>query len=358
MNYRWYERVAAQSITTAGTDIFDLKGNDPISAIMIQVRLTGATGTPAGPADLALTRVKLVDGSRVILNCKGIALVPYHFNNLGQEPWTADTYINGVQTIGSYIIPFGRELFDPEYGINPAEFKNLQLEIQHNYANGGLGTISAATLEVYALMFDQKIPSLKGYLSMKEVYAYTMVSSGVKYIDLPVDYNIRSLMVQSRAAAKNVNSQFNALKLREDSDKHVVFDESVSVLAKFMYPQKMFIEDIYGKTNGTTQRLHYGYSCYEAHPVAMAVDSDDSIYGTNAYGPNVDLKSGTAVDFWCRRKCYMPNGMMHIPMGMQREPKDWYRPNRDSELELIVTAGSSVLSGSTLEVLLQQECMY
>jgi len=358
MNYRWYERLAALDISTAGTYPLDIKGSDPITALMIQVRVTNNTGTVLGPSDLAIKRIKIMDGSTVIFSGKGISLVPYHFYNIGKEPHLANTFTENSSNVMTAFIPFGRHLFDQEYGLDTSRFKNLSIEIEHNAQLAGVPTIATATLEIYALMFDEKTPTFKGYLNMKEIYAYVLTDSSVRYVPIPVDHTLRSLMVQSRATGKNMTSQFNQLKLREDADKHVIFDESTAVLAKLLYPQPAFREYLSGKTGAGSQRLHYGYSCYEAHTVANIVESDNGAYTKAAFGPNRDVYCSAALAFDAFTQGYCPNGMFFIPFGDPKVPEDWFKLRTDQDLELIVTAGSSVLASSTLEVLVQQEILY
>jgi hypothetical protein len=358
MNYRYYENLAMADISTAGTTRIDLKGEDPISALMLQIRLKGTTGTPNMPCDGAIKRIRILDGSTEIFNCKGIGLVPLHFNTFKQEPFAVNMFINNVDTLLSVTIPFGRHIFDPDYALDPKQFKNLKIEIEHDYTLAGLGTPSAAYLEVYTLMYDQKIPTLKGFLGYKEVYAYAMVSSGVKYIPLPVDHPIKALYIQSRAVDKAINSQYNKIKLREDSDKHVIFNESTSNFAKMLQPQQLYHEMIYGTANTDTKRLHYGFSCYESYLTAVSMATGQTVYSVLSYGPSVDVRGSTTNPFTAMRQGYCPNGSFYLPLGKEDEPSDWYKPNRDTDLELIVTAGSGVGSGSTLEVLLQQEILY
>lgn len=358
MNYRWFEYLSGLSIATAGTEFINLKGDDPISALMFQIRLTGATGTPGNPADFAIKRIKVMDGSTVIYNAKGMAGVPLHFNMLGVEPVHHLVYQNLIQNIATFIIPFGRYLKDPEYAFDPSKFKNPKIEIEYDDTGAGLGTASAATLQMYALMFDEKIPTLKGFLRTKEVYGYTLTDSNVTTVELPVDSPIRAIAIQSRAKGYSVNSQYGSLKLSEDNDKHIIFDESTSNLVKLIFPQKPFTERLICETNGATQRLHYGYGCYESYIQAILNLTNDALFNVVAYGPNIDLYSTSAVETCVLRHGYCPNGMTWMPMGLPNDPTDWLQPRSDMDLDLKITAGSSVLASSTCEVIVQQEALY
>lgn len=357
MNCRWFEFLSGLSITTAGTEPIVLKGEDPISALMVQVRVTGVTGDCNNPADNAITRLSVMDGSRTIYNTRGIAGVPLHFNMLGSEPVHFNAYANLIQNIATFIIPFGRYLGDLEYALDPTKFKNPKILIEHNYANGGLGTPSAATIQVYAMMFDEKIPALKGFLKTQEVWSATCVSSASHVVNLPVDAPIKAIAVQSRAKGYSITDQINVLKLSEDNDKHVAFEESTTNLVKLIFPQKPFTENMLGYTNSTTTRLHYGYNCYESYmtPVSTLVATD--IYSVVAYGPNVDVKSTTTCEFTGRRVGYCPNGMIWMPMGLPNDPSDWLKPRSDMNLDLKITCGT-VLTSSTAEVIVQQEHLY
>jgi len=357
MNYRWFEYLSGLGITTPGTEFINLKGDEPISAFMVQVRLTGATGSPVAPADQAIVRFKVVDGSTVIHNTKGIAGVPIHFNNLGYEPMHFNAYANLIQNIATFIIPFGRFLGDPDYAFDPTKFKNPKIELEHNYALGGLGTPSAATIQLYAMMFDEKSPSLKGYLMCKEQHSATLVASTPYSVDLPTDYTLRALMVQSYAKGYSPTDQFGSLKLSEDNDKRIIFDESCSNLVKLIFPQKMFMEKGLGYTNNTTTRLHYGYPTYEAYVNAMSTDVATDVYQDVVYGPNFDVKSAATTEFTYQRFGHCPNGMIHIPFGDQMNPDDWYKMRSDLDLELKLSVGSC-LTSSTGQIITQQEVLY
>ena len=357
MNYRFFELLSGLSIATAGTEFISIKGDDPISALMVQLRLTGVTGTPGLPADGAVTRIKVVDGSEVIYNTRGIACVPIHFNALGQEPVHFNGFQNGIQNIASFIIPFGRYLYDPEYALDPSKFRNPKIEIEYSVSGMGLGTVVTATIQVYALMFDEKIPTLKGFLKTKEVWSNTFVSSAVSTVELPTDLPIRTIMCQSQAKGYSPTDQFGTLKLSQDNDKHVVFDESCSNLVKIVFPQKMFTEKFLGETNGATQRLHYGYPTYESYCVPVPVLTNATVFQTVAYGPNIDLYSTSAVEVCATRQGYCPNGMIYMSMGNPSDPGDWLKPRPDMDLDLKISHGT-VLSSSTGEVIIQQEQLY
>lgn len=357
MNYRWYEFLTGLSITTAGTEVISLKGDDPISALMVQIRLTGATGTPSNPADRAITRFKVVDGSHQIYNTKGIAGVPLGFYILGQEPVHFNGYQNLIQNIATFVIPFGRFLGDPMYALDPTRFKNPKIEIEHSYTAGGLGTPSAATIQLYALMFDEKIPSLRGYLQTKEIHSTTHVASTPYTVELPTDYPIKAIMCQSDAKGYAPSDQWGTLKLSEDNDKRIIFDETVSNLVKIIFPHKMFHEHILGETNSTTQRLHYGYATYESYCAVMSTLVATDIYQVVAYGPNIDIRSTTACEFVGQRSGYCPNGMIFLPMGNQQDPDDWLKVRPDLDIDLKCSVGSC-LTSSTGQVIVQQEVPY
>ena len=231
MNYRRSEILAAESIATAGTKTIDINLADPISRLSLIVRLTGSGDVPTAHPAKSITKIEVIDGSKVVFSMKGIAAIALDWFDTFVEPLNSLTYLTGIQAWAVFNLNFGRWLFDPDLALDPKRFNNLQLKVTHNYAAGGCNP-SAGTLRVMADVFDEKVPSLRGYLCSKEHYSVPDSNSDINYVDLPTDQILRKLMIQAYANDKYPYNQVSSIKLSEDHDKRVVLDESVSDFLK------------------------------------------------------------------------------------------------------------------------------
>jgi len=354
MNYRSSEILADESIATAGTKTIDINLKDVISRITIQVKLTNASSTPLAHPAKAVSKIEVVDGSNVVFSMKGIAAQALDFYDRKVEPFNAMDWQSAQMCIATFNLNFGRRLFDPQLALDPTKFNNLQLKISHNKALGGC-TPTAGTMRVRADVFDEKVPSPAGFLCSKEHYAYALVSSGITYVDLPTDYIMRKLLLQTNADAKSPYEQINQVKLSEEHDKRVVLEGSQSDFIKYfgnLWPR--YSELIHGIT-GSTAVVFY---ITPTHETAYAVTADQTTctYHDLAFlgGQSLSLKATSTGQFRGNVAGYCPHGAVPYPFGDQDDLSDWYDVTRLGSLQLKLTAGSSIESSSTAEVITQQ----
>lgn len=354
MNYRLSQILAAESIATAGTKTIDIDLTDPISRLLIRVDLTNNGSTPTGHPAAALTKIELVDGSNVLFSASGFGAKAVDLYDMGFRAddildWTDNSWVTAL--IG---INFGRYLYDEQFGFDPVRFRNPQLKISHNYALGGC-TPDAANMRIWADCFDGKKPSFAGMLMTKEHYSYTLVSSGVTYVDLPTDYPIRKLVVMSRAADKRAQDQFYQLKLSEEFDKKIILDEyteQLEELAASIYGR--FTEYICGYTD-PTGRTFYITPTSESHGSLMAgAAASITVWETYKNGGKLLVGITAGGFFEGDVSGFTPHGAVPILFGKQNDPADWWDVTALKNARLKITAGSSVLAASTCQVITQQ----
>ena len=354
MNYRLSQILASESILTAGTKIIDVDLIDPISRIVIRVDLVNNGSTPTGHPDGVLTKIELIDGSTVLYSAVGYAakavdLYDSGFKHAELMDWTDNSWVTSFIALN-----FGRYLFDEDMGFDPTKFVNPQLKITHDYALGGC-TPDAANMRIWADCFDDKHPSFKGMLLNKEHYSYTLVSSGVTYVDLPTDYIIRKIIVQSRAADKRAQDQFYQLRLTEEFDKKIILDEYTEML-----------EDFTAKTYGMYQEYVAGFSDADGRSFYITPTAECKLaavgatiaggavteqYRNGGYA-NVAVAAGGFFDGMFLG--FTPHGAVPILFGKQNQIEDWWDVTRLKNARLKITAGSSVGASSTCRVMTQQ----
>ena len=354
MNYRLATLLAHESIATAGTKTIDVTIKDKISRINIQVKATNTDVVPTAHPAAIISKVEVVNGSDVLFGLSGKELLALQFYNTKRTPFVINNYLNDVMNITAYEIYFGRFLYDPLLALDPAKFNNLQLKITHNLAAGGAAP-DAATLEVTADIFDEKVITPAGFLMAKENVSFTLVASANEYIDLPTDYTMRKLIIMSLANDKMPHEQFNEVKLSEDNDKRVPLNDYTSDLMKYFNAQfPRLMESVEGATADSTKDF-YVMSTYEIELAAMAMGNAAAYLKSDyMYGGQIDIRASGACNFKAIVTGGAPFGSLCVPFGNQEDNADWYDLTKVGSLRLTLKAGSSPGASSTCQVITEQ----
>lgn len=354
MNYRKAVLLDNETATTAATKTIDLKGLDPISRIIVMMSGTNNGGTPTAHPAKMVSKIELVDGSDVFWSMSGIQAQALHYYQTGKLPANIMTYLNDNTVRAQFPINFGRWLWDEDLAFDPARFKNPQLKITHNKASGG-SVPDAGNLDVVADMFDEKRANPIGWLMAKEHYTYSLTSSAVQDIELPTDYPMRQLIIQSLADAKAPNSQYNKIKLSENNGKKIPLEESTSDLIKqFIADNGWAIENVRARI-GTSSVEIFVTPTYETLVIGSPCDGSAGYPKvTYSYGGTVDVVGAAEADADLVVRGAAPHGAMAIPFGDLWDANAWYDVTKLSKLNLTITAGSSVGSSSTCQVLTEQ----
>jgi len=354
MKHRWSEILAAETITAAGTRTIDIDLADPISRISVLVKLTNNGSTPTAHPAAAISKIEIVDGSDVLTSLNGYETQALSFYHTGYEPYQNLIYLDNVMALAQYDIYFGRYIHDPKLALDPKMFKNLQLKIVHSLSTGG-SSPDSMDLRVRAEVFDDNPPTPDGFLQAKEIYSYSLASSGNEYVDLPVDAPIRMLMIMSRANSKAPYEQYNVLRLSEETDKKILLEGYTSDFLKVLAGRyKLYTDRIYGSA-GTSGVAHYITPTMDAYPAINPEGTSAYIYAeTFTNGGQKTIYANTTTNFHGLYTGQAPHGALPIPMGDQNQPDDWWDTTKLTKARLKITAGSSVESGSTCQIVTQQ----
>jgi len=358
MNYRLSQILAEESILTTGTKVIDIDLIDPITRILIRVELVNNGSTPTGHPAAAITKIELIDGSKVLYSATGFGAEAVDYYDMGFKDTTMRDWTDQSWVCALIAINFGRYLYDEEFGFSPTKFLNPQLKITHNYALGGC-TPNAANLRIWADCFDDKKVTFGKMLLTKEHYNYALVSSGVTYVDLPTDYPMRKLIVMSRAKDKRAQDQFSQLRLTEEFDKKIVFDEYTEMLEElFVKPYGRFYEYIggYSDPDGRDFYITPTAECKGSVMAATIAGGAASEAYKNGGYLNIAVAGGGFFDGIVSG--YTPHGAVPILFGKQQDPADWWDVTKLKNARLKITAGSSVGSGSTCQIITQQSMSY
>jgi hypothetical protein len=331
----------------------DITGDDPISRLTVVVRGTNNGATPtAHPAKL-LSKIELLDGSRVIRSLSGIQAQAMDYYTRWRPPQNVLDYRNDVQSIACFHLNFGRFLYDPELAFVPSRFKNPQLRLTLDL-NGGGSAPDAGSVKVTADMFDERKINPVGLFVEKQHYVYTLVASAYETIKLPVDQILRQIVVQSLTVDLQPWEQYNEIRLSEDNQKRIIVDDLVSNYLKDLvaeWPQ--YIESLVGATT-TGVVDHFITPTYDVNAVLGGItDIMEEVTTSGEYGGALGIDGDTGGGYFqglVRGHC--PHGATLIEMGNRDDIADWYNPQNRRDLELRIKAGSS--ASGTVEILTQQ----
>lgn len=354
MNYRTATLQATKALGQSATTLIDINLVDPISALMFNCSLTLLTGSRIAPAPEIFSKIELIDGSDVLLSLSGTELDALHFFERGKV--SVDFVENNISTTNYFnlMVLFGRKLWDTELAFDPKKFTNPQLRITHDCTLAQT-LASALSVEIWAECFDEKTISPSGFLMNKELYSFTPVTTSYEYIDLPIDYPYRKLMVQAKSWSNPLEYMLGELKLSEDNDKKVPFDIYAHDLVTLNAYQFGEIAQ-YLKGVGNSTYYFFGAPGYSARVVGNVITTLEYIALSANEGCRAAFHTTTATsEVQGKWTGLAPYQCVVYPFGDQMDIADWYNvKGKVGSLQLRLKGGSAVPSPATTSVVLQQ----
>lgn len=358
MRYRYVELFADKDPGASGTEIIDITTRDVITSIIVRFYgVAGSTTISEHPAS-NITKIELVDGSDVLYSLTGQCAEAIDFFQLKQPRANRIYYRNGQPWVMLAKLNFGRFIGDRELGFDPKKFTNPQLKITYNRAVSNTSAASGK-LFVKAIVFDDVQPTVRGFLMTKELKTYTPAANSFEYTDLPVDHPYRTLAIQCRKTGTRFGSTVADLKLSEDNDKKVPYDDKASILAQ--YASTLF---------GTYQEFILAYVAASLTGVYITPGLDVAV-GAGVMG---DIKaSEVEIGVGCLMNVaretaagyvqlningWLPHHVLALPFGRRDVIEDWYDVSRVGSLRLSLKGGASLGTTDTFRIITEQYRRY
>lgn len=342
MNYRNVTIHAEETLLTKGTKVIPINVKDKISRITIfwQV-LMAAHGMDSYPHS-DITKIELVDGSDVLFSMDGGECQALCIYDRKCEGMNGDFWMNGVNTVATFGIDFGRFLHDPLLALDPTLFRNPQLKITYNVALMDTGA-TYGYLSVFADVFDEKVISPVGFLMSKEVWSAVKPTAGYEAIDLPTDFPYRKLLLKSYKVAYEPYNMIDEVRLDEDNQKRIPFDVNLEDYYHIMKGiWSPVVSRVYGVCHSGGTYAFYVEATTEAPIVSMIAVGEGylktespprggklSPYPTEAQPFFQAIVSG-----------YLPNHCVEFPFGDPKDIDDWYDVTKVGNLSLRLHAGT------------------
>jgi len=354
MRYRIAELLAEEDLGASGTKTIDITGKDIISRIEVKFGAQNADETHINHPAANITRLELVDGSDILFSLTGKAAQAMDYYSSGKEVYNTITNQNAAYVECMIAINFGRFLWDPLLGFDPAKFTNPQLKISFDRtkANAACATSSC---RIDSFIFDEFVPTPAGFLMTKEHYTYSPDANAYEHVELPRDYVLRCVALQTLTLDADVGGLISQFKLSEDNDKRIPFDTT------FMEEYRRFIRTYNFYTEHLNPRaLAAGDNIYVtpgmvAYALATTQDMSVNVGGWPGEGGVVVFTSETG-DIMVHATVFgfLPHAVFHFPFGKQDLIEDWYDVAGLGSLRFRIKAGGSASSTDTFRVLTQQ----
>ena len=355
MRHRYTELQGLTTLADGDITTIDLNMADPISEIVLDLRVTHGAGADSTEHNLlCFPKIEIVDGSDVLYSLDGPeaqALDIYHSGIHPRGGWLH--YLVTTECDAQVAISFGRYLWDEVLAFDPKRFSNPQLKITFDKDTGGMN-VSAGKLSILAALFDEKVIAPTGFLMTKEVKRWTTVASAHVYTDLPTDHLYRKLLLQSRYADNPPHWCFGNIKLSEDQDKKVIVDGEFRDLIFGMCRENAFIEEMITAGGAAAKKTVHCTPTMDVMGIGTQWrdDTDGGDVATYAGdGGNYEFYCELAQNTVHHVKGWAPHGTIAIPFGKQGDIEDWFDVSRIGSLILDITDG---IAGSTSKIFIQQ----
>lgn len=358
MNYRQATLLATKDITTAGTEPVDISVTDVITRISVILELINNGNNPTNHPLAAIPKVEVIDGSKVVASMTGYAAQAMSYYSTGKMPHNELNYEDNAYARCFVPMDFGRFLFDPELALDPNKFKNLQLRVTHDYSLGGCSP-DGAYLRVIADLFDQKTASPSGYLLNKEVKSFTPAEGSTEYTSLPLDNNIRKLIIMNVNDNEEPDVQFEDVKIDEEDGKRVVFEGKTMDLIRAASTRfGQFQEYFSGKLTGTTADEFWLTHCKDIQ-IGYTTDTASALVMVAWSGGRARTLTPTATAIFSAivtGRC--PHGAVPVFFGHQDDPADWWDVTNVGKARVILTprfvsGGVTIDTEKTTDIIVQ-----
>jgi len=346
--------LAAEDLGASGTKIIDINIQDIISRITINFFTTNVGTTMAAHPAANISKIEIVDGSDVLFSLTGAQAQALNFYDRdGKIPYTSlRTYASGQRAI--FGIDFGRFLFDPVLAFDPKKFVNPQLKITFNEANAE-STTTTNTCEVLAYIFDEFVPAPAGFFMVKNIYSYSVGTTGYEYIDLPTDHIMQQIYAQAFKAPYGPTSILDEFKLSEDNDKRVPIDLTCDELERIAFETWGFVKE-HAKLNAAAGVANfYGMPTNSGFANGSTEGGDDG-FSVFSQGGGQFACIMTVGTYRGRAQLIgtCPHGVLPILPKPGPDIVDWYDVKKLGSLKLRLKDSAPAADTYTGEVIIKQ----
>jgi len=358
MRYRKYYIQDNFTLADAGTRTIDVNIQDPITAFWVKFQSTnGGTVNKANLLPQCVSSIQLIDGADVLYSLSGqqaYALAAYQLGHLPRNEF--DESAGDPQTF-CFPMMFGVEFGDKRRSFNPKRFKNPQLRFTWNQAainavgaNGFL--TNRLQLSILADVMEGA-PDPLAFLMHKEIYTWTSAAAGWEYIDLPMDYPYRGMMLRGVKASTQWHWIFDQNRMNCDGGQHIAMDLRGWDLLNWLTTQTPLFHytHCFRLSNGDSIELvlrdHEALQ-FQCDALADYVTTySNSGWGAGPTTTRVGGAAGAAnTKFYADIQGRNPFDCAYIPFGDQEDPADWFPTREFKGIRMEIRGGVAAAANS------------
>jgi len=345
MDYRINKFYSRTQHTADGTVVIDLNIKDVISSIVLTIEGLNATANMIAPLTRALSKIELVDGADVLFSLNGEEAEALDWYNHGGRFRANYNYQMNGGTCKRFIgINFGRFLWDQLYGFDPKRFNNPQLRVTLD-SGAGANTCATLHLTAHANIFDTEPSGLRGFFMSKQLKQWTMAGNAHNYTDLPLDYPYRGLFLRAALAGTESNQCVANIKLSEDQDKRILFDDDPFILYSTLLADLPKVKEAYFFATAASERLMFiaatsGVTAVSAQWAAVAATKSNAFYDGDG-GALKTICDSVGMNSQVIVEGYIPHAVFKLPFGNPQTPEDWYDVRGIGNLKADITGGAA-----------------
>ena len=354
MNTRVTTILAAADLGASGTKIIDINIKDVISRITINFKTTNVGTTMAAHPAANIEKIEVVDGSDVLFSLSGAQCQGINFYDRdGKIPYTSlRNYVSTQRAI--FGIDFGRFLFDPMLAFDPTKFRSPQLKITFNEANAE-ATTTTNTCEVLAYIFDELKVTPPGFLQTKEIFSYTVPTTGYEYLDMPTDHIVQQIYAKAFLADYGITSIFDEFRLSEDNDKRIPIDITCDELERLAFETWGYVKE-HIKIGATAAVVSfYGMPCDSGY---AHVSCEGGLEDMEAWSNGGGRFGAIGAAGTYRGRITMigncPHGVLPLLPKPGPEIADWYDVKKIGSLRLRIKQSAPAADTYTGEIIVKQ----
>jgi len=217
----------------SGTYTIDLPGTGFLSSVLIKYKDTRPSFTNGVlPAFAAITKLEIVDGSRVIQSLSGAqaqALMFYRGQAYGN---TLRSEIQSSTAVDYFRLNLGLYNQDPLHMLDLSRLTSPQLKITWDGTQTSVdgltydagSSISAVITAVATICDSQPAGFTDTFVQSSQIHSYTQVAGATEYVDIPRDRPLLGILVRGAYKDKLVRDDFNKVRLNINNGEWIPFE--------------------------------------------------------------------------------------------------------------------------------------
>ena len=345
---------------------YNLKGLGPMSALDIIIRATnGATSNLGHPPHADITKVEVIDGSKVIHSLSGVEVRA--LNAIETKRFPPATYLEGAAAVQEeyFTIHFGRFKGDPDYWFDPGQYANPTLKVTGALTLSATVGFATGTGSISVLAHQLTGGGLRrlGTFKATEYDNRTSAASGDVKRELPHDLVHRSILARIFEAGTAYTANVTNWKVSADGDnivplniRSVVAEELAHrAMGRFTLTQQLLRADNDATIPGYLGRIDQAdlaalVTLPIAHAKALTAEAITSGLVVVTVVPAISLEA-TARAIRMRSQGLAPYNTLLLPATDLDNPDKWLDMRKVGKLEVIATDGNA---GATVQLFGQQ----